>query len=87
VEVVRDASALGGSLSFSPFGTPEAGYTLDFPLVDATAARGMTRELRVAGDGDRVDWVLGSFYSTSERQYGQSAYAENYVAVSGPAVT
>ncbi len=87
VDVVRDASALGGSVSFSPFGTPEAGYTLDFPLVDATAARGMTQELRVAGDGDRVDWVLGSFYSTSERQYGQSAYAENYVAVSGPAVT
>ena len=26
-------------------------------------------------------------YSTSERQYGQSAYAENYVAVNGPAVT
>ena len=68
VEVVRDASALGGSVSFSPFGTPEAGYTLDFPLVDATAARGMTQELRVAGDGDRVDWVLGAFYSTSERQ-------------------
>ena len=87
VEVVRDASALGGSVSFSPFGTPEAGYTLDFPLVDATAARGMTQELRVAGDGDRVDWVLGSFYSASERQYGQSAYAENYVAVNGPAVT
>ena len=87
VEVVRDASALGGSVSFSPFGAPEAGYTLDFPLVDATAASGLTHELRVAGDGERVDWVLGTFYSTSERQYGQSAYAENYVAVNGPAVT
>ena len=31
VEVVRDASALGGSVSFSPFATPEAGYTLDLP--------------------------------------------------------
>ena len=87
VEVVRDASALGGSVSFSPFGAPETGYTLDFPLVDATTASGLTHELRVAGDGERVDWVLGTFYSTSERQYGQSAYAENYVAVNGPAVT
>ena len=26
-------------------------------------------------------------HSTSERQYGGSAYAKNYVAVNGPAVT
>ena len=87
VEVVRDASALGGSVSFSPFGAPEAGYTLDFPLIDITAARGLTQEFRAAGDGEGVDWVLGSFYSTSERRYGQSAYAENFVAVNGAAVT
>ena len=87
VQVVRDASALGGSVSFSPFGAPPAGYSLDFPLVDATTAQGLTQELRVAGDGERVDWVLGTFYSTSAREYGQSAYAENYVAVNGPAVT
>ena len=87
VEVVRDASALGGSVSFSPFGAPEAGYGLDFPLIDATTATGLTQEIRLAGDGERVDWVLGSFYSTSERQYGQSAYAENYVAVTGAAVS
>ena len=87
VEVVRDASALGGSVSFSPFGAPEAGYGLDFPLIDATIATGLTQEIRLAGDGERVDWVLGSFYSTSERQYGQSAPAENYVAVTGAAVS
>ena len=87
VEVVRDASALGGSVSFSPFGAPEAGYGLDFPLIDATNATGLTQEIRLAGDGERVDWVLGSFYSTSERQYGQSAHAENYVAVTGAAVS
>ena len=76
-----------GSVSFSPFGAPPAGYALDFPLVDATTAKGLTQEIRVAGDGERTDWVLGSFYSTSERQYGQSAYAEHYVAVNGAAVT
>ena len=87
VDVVRDASALGGSVSFSPFGAPEAGYTLDFPLVDLTAARGLTQELRVAGEGERVDWVIGTFFSTAERRYGQSAYAANYVAINGAAVS
>ena len=87
VEVVRDASALGGSVSFSPFGAPEAGYTLDFPLVDATTAEGVTQEIRLSGGGERVDWVFGSFYGASERRYGQSAYARDYVAVNGPAVT
>ena len=55
---------------------PEAGYTLDFPLVDATTAKGLTQEVRVAGDA-RPGGLggLGTFYSTSERQYGQSAYA------------
>ena len=81
VEVVRDASALGGSVSFSPFGAPEAGYTLDFPLVHATTAEGLTQEIRLAGEGERLDWVIGSFYGSSERWYGQSAYAKDYVAM------
>ena len=87
VLVVRDATALGASVSFSPFGAPEAGYTLDIPLLDATTATGLTQEIRVAGDGERVDWVIGTFYSTSERQYGQSAQAQNYVAANGAAVS
>ena len=87
VLVVRDATALGASVSFSPFGAPEAGYTLDMPLFDATTATGLTQEIRIAGDGERVDWVLGTFYSTSERQYGQSAQAQNYVAANGAAVS
>ena len=79
--------ALGASVSFSPFGAPEAGYTLDIPLLDATTATGLTQEIRVAGDGERVDWVIGTFYSTSERQYWQSAQAQNYVAANGAAVS
>ena len=87
VEVVRDASALGGSVVFSPFGGPEAGYTLDYPLVDATIAQGITQEVRAAGGTERVDWLAGAFYSRSERQYGQSAYAKDFVAVNGGAVS
>ncbi len=87
VEVVRDATALGGSVSFSPFGAEAAGYTLDFPLVDATSASGLTQELRLAGSFGRLTWLAGSFYSTSERQYRQSAHARNYVAINGVAVT
>ena len=67
VQVVRDASALGGSVAFSPFGVPEAAYSLDFPLVDATTAKGVTQEFRVAGVGERADWVLGAFYSGRRR--------------------
>ena len=87
VEVVRDASALGGSVVFSPFGGPEAGYTLDYPLVDSTIAQGLTQEVRVAGGTERVDWLAGAFYSRSERLYGQSAYAKGFVAVNGGAVS
>ena len=87
VQVVRDASALGGSVAFSPFGVPEAAYSLDFPLVDATTAKGVTQEFRVAGVGERADWVLGAFYSRSARRYGQSAYADDFVAAGGAAVT
>ena len=72
VEVVRDASALGASVSFSPFGAPEAGYTLDVPLVDATTAEGLTREIRLAGGGERLDWLFGSFYGSSERHTGRA---------------
>ena len=87
VQVVRDATALGASISFSPFGAPEAGYTLDVPLIDETAATGLTQELRVAGDTERVAWLLGAFYSTAERRYGQSARAEDFVAVNSGAVS
>ena len=31
--------------------------------------------------------MFGSFYGSSERRYGQSAYAKDYVAANGPAVT
>ena len=42
---------------------------------------------RLAGDGERLDWLFGSFYGSSERRYGQSAYATDYVTVNDPAVT
>ena len=47
----------------------------------------MTQEIRLAGGGERLDWLFGSFYGSSERRYGQSAYAKDYVAADGPAVT
>ncbi len=57
------------------------------PLIDETTATGLTQELRVASDTERVAWVLGAFYSTAEREYGQSARAEDYVAVNTGAVS
>ena len=87
IHVTRDATALGGSVSFSPFGAPEAGYTLDMPLIDASTVESFTQETRLSGETDRVNWVVGHFYNTTDRDYGQSAYAENYVAINGPAVS
>ena len=87
VRVVRDATALAASVSFSPFSVPEAGYTIDAPLIDDTIARALTQEVRLGGSTARVDWVIGSFYSTARRHYGQSVPAENYVRIAGPAVS
>ena len=41
----------------------------------------------MAGAAERVDWLAGAFYSSSERQYGQSAYAQDFVAINGGAVS
>ena len=84
VQVVRDATALGASVSFSPFGAPEAGYTLDMPLIDETTATGLTQELRVASDTERV---LGAFYSTASASTARARGAEDYVAVNSGAVS
>ena len=83
VLVVRDATALTGSVSGPTIGLPEDVYTLDAPLIDATTATGLTQELRLSSGDDRTHWVLGAFYSTSERDYGQSLPVTGFEALSG----
>jgi len=69
--VVRDTTALSAFFLSAVFGVSEDVYTLDGPLSDATQASVFTQELRLSGDSDRVRWVVGGFYSRSDRDYGQ----------------
>jgi len=70
--VVRDATALTGSVTGGTLGLSDRVYTLDAPLHDATKAKVFTQEVRLAGGGNRVRWLLGGFYGKSKRDYGQS---------------
>jgi iron complex outermembrane receptor protein len=69
--VVRDATALTASVTGGNFGVPEAAYTLDSPLNDATKSKVFTQELRLSGGTEQLRWVVGGFYSNNKRHYGQ----------------
>jgi iron complex outermembrane receptor protein len=84
VLVVRDATALTASITGgTPLHLPEAVYTLDAPLDDATTAKTLTQELRFAGATERVDWLGGVFYSDTERDYGQNLLVAGFEDLSG----
>ena len=83
VEVVRDSTALYASVAGATIGLGEETYRLDAPLIDVTAARAVTEELRLSGAAGRVDWVGGLFYSDAERRYGQSLPVDGFEDGSG----
>lgn len=72
VLVVRDATALTGSITGGSIGLPEAVYTLNAPLNDKTDVKSFTQEVRLANSGDGpFAWVIGAFYSHVDRDYSQ----------------
>ena len=73
VRVIRDATALTGSVTGGTIGEPEAVYTIDSPLDDRTHASGLSQELRADGTliDNRLHWLLGGFYSDGDRHYNQ----------------
>jgi iron complex outermembrane recepter protein len=83
VLVVRDATALTGSITGGSIGLPEAAYALDAPLNDATTANVWTQELRVSGGNPRWRWVGGGFFSHTDRQYGQDLPVLGFEDISG----
>jgi iron complex outermembrane receptor protein len=83
VDVLRDATALTGSITGGSIGLAEKIYTLNAPLDDATSARAWTEELRLSGGGDRLKWVGGAFYVNSKRDYGQNLIVSGFEAASG----
>jgi len=81
--VVRDSTALTGSVTGGTIGLPEDVYTLNAPLKDKTHASGWTQELRLAGVSfdNRFNWLVGGFYSDSERQYNQDLVVDGFNAL------
>ncbi|HZO18227.1 MAG TPA: TonB-dependent receptor [Gemmatimonadaceae bacterium] len=80
VLVVRDAGALTSSITGGSLALPEEIYTLNSPLDDATQSRVFTQEVRLAGGGDRARWLIGGFFSTNKREYGQSLIVSGFEA-------
>ena len=81
--VVRDATALTASITGGSIGLPQAVYTLDAPLDDATTAKLWTQEFRLSGSRDRLNWLTGIFYSTMDRDYGQSLLVSGFESLTG----
>jgi iron complex outermembrane receptor protein len=81
--VVRDATALTASITGGSIGLPEPAYSLDAPLDDATTVKLWTQELRLNGGADRLSWVTGLFYSTMDRDYGQSLLVSGFESLTG----
>ncbi len=83
--MVRDATQLTGSVTyFNVFNGPSPGVRLDSTLLDETRIEVFTQELRLASDTDgRFQWVIGGFYSDTERNYGQTLPTPGYDALIG----
>ncbi len=83
VLVVRDATALTASITGGSIGLPENVYSIDAPLDDATQAKVLTQELRLAGGDEQFSWLGGVFYTDIQREYGQSLLVSGFQSLTG----
>ena len=83
--VSRDASALSGSVGISPLsgiGVDPDIAALPSNLRDTTALEQWTQELRLASTNDSpFQWVVGGFYSDTNRIYAQRLPTPGYDAI------
>lgn len=78
--VSRDASALSGSVSVD-LGFPDEAVTLPSNLRDTTDLEQFTQELRLSSNTTGpIDWLVGGFYSDTERVYMQRLPTPGYDA-------
>jgi len=78
--VSRDASALTGSVSVD-LGYPTEAVMLPSSLRDTTKVESFTQELRLSSNGDGpLQWVVGAFYSDTDRFYKQFLPTPGYDA-------
>ena len=85
IQVIRDATALTGSVTGGSIGLGEEIYTIDAPLDDRTFAKGWTQELRFAASmlDNRLHWLVGAFYGDTERHYNQFLNVSSFTELSG----
>jgi len=79
VTVNRDASQLTGSVTYDVEGeTPDV--RLNSKLIDATDLTAWSQELRLASNDtdSRFRWLVGAFYQTFDRTYGQRLPTPGY---------
>ncbi len=78
--VSRDASALTGSVSVD-LGFPDEGVLLPSNLLDTTEVEQFTQEIRFSSNTDGpIDWLIGGFYSDTDRVYAQRLPTPGYDA-------
>lgn len=79
--VSRDASALTGSVSVD-LGFPDAAVLLPSNLRDTTRLKQFTQEGRLSSSGTGpFQWLVGGFYSHTNRRYNQRLPTPGYDAV------
>ncbi len=78
--VVRDATALTASITGGTIPFQEPVYSIDGPLDDATTVETITQEVRLSRLTGNTTWVFGAFYSTIDRDYGQSLFVDGFEA-------
>jgi iron complex outermembrane receptor protein len=91
VIVSRDASQLSGSVTFDlggAFGTPANGgpatsaeVRMNSNLIDTTQLEAFSQEIRLQSTTEgSFDWLVGAFYQTVDREYGQFLPTPGYDA-------
>jgi iron complex outermembrane receptor protein len=84
VLVLRDATALTGSITGGSIGLPQAVYTIDAPLYDTTDLKTITQEVRLTSTSEGpLQWVAGAFYSDIDRDYAQDLRVVGFSAATG----
>src|SRR5688572_234121 len=80
--VTRDATQLTGSVTYYNLGGDGDQIRLDSPLFDYTTVELFTQELRLSSDYEGgFQWVVGGFFSDTDRVYGQRLPTPGYDAL------
>jgi len=76
--VSRDASALTHSVS-EDLGYADAANSIPSNLLDTTEVSQVTQEVRLSSNGESTfDWLVGAFYSDTDRDYAQRLPTPGY---------